>query len=821
MASSSGKAESSGPAVDVIKDSYIPIFNNRPGDYREYRARVMLYKQKMDLQKRPKEATINLLTSLTDIAWRQVEHLATSAPEAADGFDQVLRVLDKTFKYDDRVEMPKAIDRFFYQLGRRNEQTLMSYTADYREAYRDLQKHKITLPDAVCAWILLKKSGLSAEQRQMVMTQVGTEMTEANVEEAFYLLYGQDYRGRANFAASTGRGKGKGSKPWYPRRNQAYHVNDFEETYDAADDAAYYENVETFDYEDDDAHDYDEDFDGEDAFEYNDMSPQSNSYDENNDAYYEFPEGEDPEAEEAFATYLDARRRFAEIKSNRGFWPVVAMNPEAASPSSSQRPFTPSTNRKGASKSSKGYGGKSRQTRPPPQKGDAKSRGKAATGTTTLTCFKCNQPGHTAANCPRNTSTSSTSAKRPRSSHSINMANEQHTTDNNTHPQPAGYFATQDGGASSMVAGHNVVMGYVDHLIQKGVNADRLRFRLCDKTFHFGGDRELHAEWSIHLPVWIANKYSRLQCFIVEGNTPMLLGRPILKALKVKVNYDDDTYSVDGSPWKPIPTGDKKEHLIQLDDGINPQHVEKTEPQFDLMTTDTFDVVHYDRHLDNSTFNIHHYLQHTERPPPEHILNSTDLQPTQHDTANLPDTQENEDQDDPNTVKKMITDKLVCSFRTHLASTNNRQRHLMEQILRAHDGRKLQFWEVFAGSGNLAEAMKRRGYEVRTFDINNGWDFTLGSHRRALLKLHYEQMPDLVWIAPPCTKWSPLQQINVQTPEQAEALQADRDFEERTPPEAYRAATHKTKTIRQTCPSRTSTKSTFLEHQDLPSNGRV
>lgn len=104
------------------------------------------------------------------------------------------------------------------------------------------------------------------------------------------------------------------------------------------------------------------------------------------------------------------------------------------------------------------------------------------------------------------------------------MVNEQHTTDNNTHPQPAGYFATQDGGASSMVAGHNVVMGYVDHLIQKGVNADRLRFRPCDKTFHFGGDRELHAEWSIHLPVWTANRYGRLQCFIVEGNTPMLLG---------------------------------------------------------------------------------------------------------------------------------------------------------------------------------------------------------------------------------------------------------------------------------------------------------
>ena len=787
MASSGTKAESSGPAVDVIKDSYIPIFNNRPGDYREYRARVLLYKQKMDLQKRPKEATINLLTSLSDIAWRQVEHLASSAPEASDGFDQVLRVLDKTFKYDDRVEMPKAIDRFFYQLGRRNEQTLMSYTADYREAYRDLQKHKITLPDAVCAWILLKRSGLSAEQRQMVMTQVGTNMTEANIEEAFYLLYGQDYRGRASFG-NTSKGKGKGSKSWYPRRNQAYNVSEIDEIYEAADDTAYYENAETFDPEDDEFPDYDEDFEGEDAFEYHEVSPHSNAFEDGNDGYYEYPEGEDPEAEEAYASYLDARRRFAEIKSNRGFWPVVAMPPDAASPSSSQRPFTPSSSpsRKGSSKSGKGYGGKNRYTnRPPPQKGDAKSRGKAASGTTSTICYKCHQPGHTAINCPKNSNNSpSTSTKRPRPSHSINMVREQQHTSTPTIPTTptTGYFATQDGGASSMVAGHNIVMGYVDYLIQKGIKIDDLQFRLCDKTFHFGGDRELHSEWSVHLPVWIANKYGRLQCFIVEGNTPMLLGRPILKALKVKVNYDDDTYSVDGSPWQSIPTGDKKEHLIQLDFGIDPKHL-GTEPQFDLMTTDTFDIIHYDNQQDTETYNIHYYLQHTDRSPPEHILNTNDTE--QHD--NTPQNQQDnlnndiiDDEEDHYTVKKMITDKLVCSFKTHLASTNNRQRHVMEQILRAHDGRKLQFWEVYAGSGNLAEAMRRKGYDVKTFDINNGWDFTQASHRRALLKLHYEQMPDLVWIAPPCTKWSPLQRINVQTPEQAEALQADRDFEEHT-----------------------------------------
>lgn len=300
-----------------------------------------------------------------------------------------------------------------------------------------------------------------------------------------------------------------------------------------------------------------------------------------------------------------------------------------------------------------------------------------------------------------------------------------------------------------MVAGHNTVMSYADYLIQNNVKIDNLEFRIGDKTFHFGGDRELHSEWSVHLPVWIAGKYGRLQCFIVEGSTPMLIGRPILKALKVKVNYDDDTYSVDGSPWETIPMGAKKEHLIQLDLGMDPQHV-GAEPQFDLMTTDTFEITHYDNQQQAETYNIHHYLQHTDRTPPEHILTATDheQQPNPHDNNHHTDTDDNTDEEEENTVKKMVTDKLICSFRTHLASTNNRQRHVMEQILRAHDGNKLQFWEVYAGSGNLAEAMKRRGYEVKTFDINNGWDFTLASHRRALLKLQYEQMPDLIWIAP-------------------------------------------------------------------------
>jgi hypothetical protein len=67
---------STGPnGVDFVKDTFIPIFTNRPGDYREWRQRIMLYKKMSEINKKRKEATINLMTSLSGIAWRQIEHL--------------------------------------------------------------------------------------------------------------------------------------------------------------------------------------------------------------------------------------------------------------------------------------------------------------------------------------------------------------------------------------------------------------------------------------------------------------------------------------------------------------------------------------------------------------------------------------------------------------------------------------------------------------------------------------------------------------------------------------------------------------------------
>ena len=62
---------------------------------------------------------------------------------------------------------------------------------------------------------------------------------------------------------------------------------------------------------------------------------------------------EDPEAEEAYAAYVDARRRFNEIKTNRGFYPIVALGLETSTGGitmSGQRPVPLSSPSKGKSK---------------------------------------------------------------------------------------------------------------------------------------------------------------------------------------------------------------------------------------------------------------------------------------------------------------------------------------------------------------------------------------------------------------------------------------------------------------------------------------
>ena len=128
-------------------DNYVPIFNGKQRDYREFRKRCEIYKRKMELAGRGRETSYNIITMLQGKAWDLVEDLDITSLGEADGYDKMFARLDSGFKYDPMTELPDDFENFFVKLQRRPEQTLQEYSADFARAHRKLRSsHKVELP---------------------------------------------------------------------------------------------------------------------------------------------------------------------------------------------------------------------------------------------------------------------------------------------------------------------------------------------------------------------------------------------------------------------------------------------------------------------------------------------------------------------------------------------------------------------------------------------------------------------------------------------------------------------------------------------------
>ena len=84
--------------------------------------------------------------------------------------------------------------------------------------------------------------------------------------------------------------------------------------------------------------------------------------------------------------------------------------------------------------------------------------------------------------------------------------------------------------------------------------------------------------------------YASKEDFVVPGATPLLIGRPILKAMKLQLTFMEDTVRVDEGPWTPIVTGSRGEHLVQLDQGLQ-DLPDNTSYEFDYMMEETFNLL--------------------------------------------------------------------------------------------------------------------------------------------------------------------------------------------------------------------------------------
>ena len=341
--------------------------------------------------------------------------------------------------------------------------------------------------------------------------------------------------------------------PLVPRpsgKSRGYYADDppddaaWEPDYDPIDEESVY-----YQAEDDEWTEWIEDeFDGNAAYYQDDAAD-----DENLSNTYEFDVGG---YDERYASYVDARKRFNDLRMSRGFLPVVALDTSAQS--SGQLPLVAKGKGKKGKGKSKGKGkNQYRVQRPPPKLFALNPR-----------CLRCSSTSHKTKQCnqgagprPAPTSSGKRQALQGAASSSWTLESGLVTFDDSS--GAARHDCAMMGpGASSFLMGHGPFLRYLDHLKTLGYPVDQITLKKANRTFFFEGDHQAVINWTVHLPVFVNHQYGHIQAFLLKGETPMLLGRPISKALGMVVDFQNDMIRFGDGEWRPATMGRHSEYLL-------------------------------------------------------------------------------------------------------------------------------------------------------------------------------------------------------------------------------------------------------------------
>jgi hypothetical protein len=103
-----------------------------------------------------------------------------------------------------------------------------------------------------------------------------------------------------------------------------------------------------------------------------------------------------------------------------------------------------------------------------------------------------------------------------------------------------------DPGASAFLMGSGPFHRYIQHLQDLGYPVDSLKMQRYSRTFHFGGDHSTTSHWIATIPIFVNSVMGFAQAFIIKGETPMLMGRPIIEELGIVVNFKCRTMMFEG-----------------------------------------------------------------------------------------------------------------------------------------------------------------------------------------------------------------------------------------------------------------------------------
>jgi len=245
---------------------------------------------------------------LTGEAKQCVESMDVKELATEDGVDKLMRLLDKQFLKEEHDEIDKAVS-VFWGCRRATGQSMESYLMTMKLAKKQMEREDpdTTIGDQAYAVRLLKRAGLSAQDKQAVLSATGARYDTDLIEKALRRLFPDvsliDKRGlrrehgtgpRRFGGKSSGKGKGfKGVK-----FRSTYAAEEAEDSEESEEEAMIGEDAEDGEY-----------YDEEDSEDHEAYLQEADEADDDDD-------DQDP-LEEAMASFRTAKQKLGEAKKRQ------------------------------------------------------------------------------------------------------------------------------------------------------------------------------------------------------------------------------------------------------------------------------------------------------------------------------------------------------------------------------------------------------------------------------------------------------------------------------------------------------------------------
>ena len=155
---------------------------NMQRDWKEYRRRFMVWRLNTDspLVRQGGKS----LAQLSGQAAQAVEHVPLDSLRNEDGFDILLKELDRAGNYLSDNELTADVEKAFYNTTRSKHKSWLEYTLAMSNAFHNLTTKGYAIPDFIMGVILIRQAGLTDAQAITPTSMTDGEKGFAAVQDA-------------------------------------------------------------------------------------------------------------------------------------------------------------------------------------------------------------------------------------------------------------------------------------------------------------------------------------------------------------------------------------------------------------------------------------------------------------------------------------------------------------------------------------------------------------------------------------------------------------------------------------------------------------